>query len=397
MRRVVLGALGGLAWVVGCTSAPASPRAEEHAEPIPFDSCLGPDCGDPGGTVLPGVPPPPAVIQTNADPAKQIRFADATSAEARRAALIDFVFGGPLPSALPAVTVGVEAPDGLDDMDLDDVASIDRLESTIPDSSLTSRSFLFHPSLVDANNDRVVIVHQGHAATLVDGVGKTAGHLLAKGFRVLVMNMPLYGWNAVDAPYFGSHWAMFPEVTDEAVAHSFREFLQPVVVAVNHVRSALPQLEDVSMIGLSGGGWTTAMMAAIDVRIATTIQVAGSAPLYARLGKRKWIGDLEQVHATMFSEDIADDGTGGGIATWLEIYALGGLGQGRRTIQVTNEFDPCCFSGHFADDYRTLVADRVSAIGPGSFEYVRDATHQKHQISDHVREAVIDPALGIAP
>ena len=63
-----------------------------------------------------------------------------------------------------------------------------------------------------------------------------------------------------------------------------------------------PAMKDVSMIGLSGGGWTTRMAAAIDPRIKLSIPVR-SAPLYIqnRIGSGD---DQEQVYTPMFDERI---------------------------------------------------------------------------------------------
>ena len=58
-----------------------------------------------------------------------------------------------------------------------------------------------------------------------------------------------------------------------------------------------------------------------------SLPVGGSAPLYVRNSDASSRGDTEQVYAPLYAEDIADDGSGGGVATWLEIYALGAYGR----------------------------------------------------------------------
>ena len=92
-------------------------------------------------------------------------------------------------------------------------------------------------------------------------------------------------------------------------------------------------------------------------------------------------------------EDIAPDGTGGGVATWLEIYVLAGQGEGRRAIQVNNELDPCCFAGGIADSYATLVSERVHALGAGEWSNVIDVGATTHEISEHILESILAPAL----
>jgi hypothetical protein len=147
------------------------------------------------------------------------------------------------------------------------------------------------------------------------------------------------------------------------------------------------------MVGVSGGGGVTSMAAAIDPRIRLSFPVAGSAPLYSRNRDLASVGDAEQYYVPLYAEDIAADGTGGGVATWLEIYALGGYGAGRKQIMVTNLFDPCCFSGKFADTFRNIVASKVGALGAGTWEYHRDTTSTAHEISVNTLDTIVLPAL----
>jgi hypothetical protein len=58
----------------------------------------------------------------------------------------------------------------------------------------------------------------------------------------------------------------------------FRLFLEPIIQNINLFATLTPS-PDVSMLGISGGGWSTSMAAAIDPRIRLSIPVAGSAPL----------------------------------------------------------------------------------------------------------------------
>jgi hypothetical protein len=137
------------------------------------------------------------------------------------------------------------------------------------------------------------------------------------------------------------------------------------------------------------------MMAAVDPRIKLSVPVAGSSPLYHRNTDAGSVGDAEQYYAPLYNENIAPDRTGGGVATWLEIYALGSYGPSRHQVQVTNLHDTCCFSGTFADSYKQIVTDKVTALGTGKFEYYRDDTHHSHAISSHVIDTVINPLFGI--
>ena len=353
-----------------------------------------------GATVCSGVGCDPTaeaeglLLPTNDDPPRQIRFATADGAAARRADLVTWIWGGPLPATLPISTTDVEMPSGMSGVDASEVARVDVVDVTVGGTELHSLSYILYPARPLDEGERVVIVHQGHANDFGGaGLGRATTELLRDGFTVVAMHMPLFGWNTWGRDQWISHGAMFDGVAESDMGKVFRIFLEPVVQTINHVTTALDDVRDVSMIGVSGGGWTTAMAAAIDPRLHVTVQVAGSAPLYVRATDPNDVGDREQFEASLYSEDIRFDGSGGGVATWLEIDALGGYGPGRRALQITNEFDPCCFAGNYPSSYSAIVADRVRMLGSGEWSYVLDSSSTQHEISAWALEAIIDPAL----
>ncbi len=343
---------------------------------------------------------------TNNDPTNQIRFETPAQADARRNTLINFIWSGGLPTATPVVTTGVTFPNLAVGIDPANVAQVDRLNANVSGWGYNANSYLMHPTNT-ANANRLVIVHQGHAHDLFGGVGATANHLLQQGFTVLAMKMPLTGlasWSNDTTAFipghqgfrtYSSHDDMIYNTGPSNGGQGFRFFLEPVVQGINHAMASMEGLTDISMIGLSGGGWTTSLMAAIDPRISLSVPVAGSAPLYRRNADPAAVGDAEQFYAPLYNENIQPDGSGGGIATWLEIYALGGHGEGRRQIQVTNQFDNCCFAGTFPNDFKDIVTNHVASLGSGQWEHVIDSTHHVHQISSHILKTVVNPALGI--
>ena len=56
-----------------------------------------------------------------------------------------------------------------------------------------------------------------------------------------------------------------------------RFFLEPIVLTINYAMSVLGY-QQVHMMGLSGGGWSTTIAAAIDPRITLSMPTAGSIP-----------------------------------------------------------------------------------------------------------------------
>jgi hypothetical protein len=196
-----------------------------------------------------------------------------------------------------------------------------------------------------------------------------------------------------------SHDQMFDKLHVEH-GSVLKFFLEPVAVCMHYLqtRSAeddFPRYEDFSMIGLSGGGWTTTIYAAIDPKIRLSIPVAGTLPLYLRFDGS--VGDREQTLAAFYR-----------ICGYPNLYVLGSAGAGRRQIQILNRRDDCCFgekehdpkhaSGLSFDDavrgYEQNVQQSLTAIGGGgSFSVVIDEKAAGHMISWPAFTDTILPAL----
>jgi hypothetical protein len=134
------------------------------------------------------------------------------------------------------------------------------------------------------------------------------------------------------------------------------------------------------MAGLSGGGWTTNLLAAIDERIKYSFSVAGSMPVYYRSGGS--MGDVEQFLPEFYRD----------IAGYPELYVLGAFGKGRKQVQILNRNDDCCFGQKQHDPERSYDSDlrtyeasvkkRLRALGANDQYYlVIDETAPNHQIS----------------
>jgi pimeloyl-ACP methyl ester carboxylesterase len=79
-----------------------------------------------------------------------------------------------------------------------------------------------------------------------------------------------------------SHWgggcnhSWWKELEKQGVSTG-RYFVEPVILTINYAKKVLGY-KRIIMMGLSGGGWTTTMAAALDPRIELSIPVAGSIP-----------------------------------------------------------------------------------------------------------------------
>ena len=280
--------------------------------------------------------------------------------------------------------------------------------------------YVAFPELPPGKPVRLALVSAGHMgddpnAALSAGLSDTVNVLLREKFVVAVLQMPQVSWNKdsdgvlADGKKFDvatrgtrGHNDLFGALEKDLKGGVFRFFLEPIVQTINELFARYPdQRGRLIMTGLSGGGWTTHMAAAVDARIDDSIPVAGSLPLYARPFSPGSGGDAEQIYPPLFGETDSDnDGVmdqASGVCTWLEIYALGALSpdaaRPRRQIQVLNYYDSCCFGGPVYKTYAEQLTKRVAGLGNGNWKVYSDDSHRGHVISAEVIEKVILPAV----
>lgn len=320
--------------------------------------------GDAGGGSIDGWEPytdlPPALAPPY-DPQQDIHIHGKEDEYSLRALLIQRGWGGSLPTSLPRNIPVV-------DEDLEGVSGFHSAEHW--KTSYSSSLYVLYPP---DSNGRAVIVHHGHvgyAWRWIAGVGTLITHLLNRGFVVAAMQMPLYGWNI--GPW-GSHYEMIEQFGDGAIA----EFVGPVIETVNRLHG---NYIDISMMGLSGGGWTTVFASAIDTRIRRSAPVAGSLPISHRQAYEEMDGpypdNAQQDYMAIFKDISYED-----------LYLLGAT-EGREQVQINNQYDECCFYGVSGWLYAPVV--RQAASGEWSFHL--DASHRKHLISSEAM-VVIDELL----
>jgi hypothetical protein len=124
------------------------------------------------------------------------------------------------------------------------------------------------------------------------------------------------------------------------------------------------------MIGISGGGWTTTLYAALDPRISRSYPVAGTLPMYLRSNSSRNWGDYEQHLPELYET-----------ANYLELYIMGSYGENRKQLQILNKYDENAFCGVNYQTYDKIVGDEVNRLGKGEFQVYLDDTHDEHIIS----------------
>ena len=256
---------------------------------------------------------------------------------------------------------------------LDNLVRIDRLVVHM-DYALNSIIYVFRPQ---TPNQRLLIYHQGHLGGFVLGI-ETIRFFLQQGYTVAALAMPLKGMNS--RPSIEIHGERLTLSSHEDFrrleAERFfpvRLFLEPVVVLLNYVL-AEQAYDLVAMVGLSGGGWTATLVAALDPRVDRSYPVAGSMPLALHDS-----GDYEQRHPQLYAA-----------ATYPDLYVLGALDDGRRQVQILNRYDPCCFGGTSYEAYAARIAGILRRLGGGTFDVWSDTTHREHKISAAARAVIQD-------
>jgi polygalacturonase len=250
-------------------------------------------------------------------------------------------------------------------------------------------AYLFVPV---KRSNRLVMLNPGHTCTLKDEpesnyrIEATINGLLKAGFDVLAVFMPHVSETGCNLDHCSvMNTGLTPG--DHPATYGLRFFLEPEIVSLNYLLLH-NNYKDINMVGLSGGGWTTNLLSAIDDRIKLSFSVAGSMPLYYRSGGS--MGDIEQFLPELYRD----------IAGYPDLYVLGAYGKGRRQVQILNRKDDCCFGQNQHDpdrnydsDLKTFeasVKEKLKGLdADGHYYLVIDETAPCHQVSGFALNKVI--------
>ena len=261
--------------------------------------------------------------------------------------------------------------------DLQNLKRIDRLTVEM-EYGINSISYLFIP---EQSNEKLILYHQGHGGDFLLGKN-TIQFFLDRNFTVLAMAMPLLGMNnqpVTEIDGLGEMKLTSHNKLRLLEANNFNPmklFLDPILINLNFLDKEY-NFKRYSMVGLSGGGWTTVVYSAIDERISDSFSVGGSIPFYLRVDSRD-MGDYEQTNIELYKN-----------VNYLELYVLGGYGDGRQHIQIFNKNDPCCFSGNGYETYEFVIKDRILQLGKGNFQIFIDDSHKEHKISENALKIIL--------
>jgi hypothetical protein len=283
-----------------------------------------------------------------------------------------------IPNWQPLITHNVASPI----TSCPNLSRVDFLSYTYNTNSTTGLAiavhlYAWHFIPASGVKNRVVLYSPGHSVSFDDGVTvdpdnsgggdwRMITSLVAAGFDVFVYDMPAYftvpgnsdGTGSAEAnwyadtgtpvyPYVGEghEWlfALTPHVRSVGSTHRF--FLTMPALCISYAQ-LLGRFSNYSIVGLSGGGWSSTFMAALDTRISKSYSVAGSQPLYMRPATNQ-LGDAEQVWPEFYR------GCG-----YLDLYLM--ATHNRHHEQIYNQRDDTAFG---ATQYAAVESGRVRCNG----------------------------------
>jgi hypothetical protein len=315
----------------------------------------------------------------SADASAMIGFTDADGATAKRNELLSLVWGTP---NLPAIDALYHA--GSPNNTWPNLQIVDSMTYDLP-YGFSGTCYAYRP--INFNN-RLILYHDGHNPNGFWTGASYIKHFVEKGCVVVAFSMPTFPPN--NRPVVGTAYGTILMSDHRPMAclptgpySPLALFVEPVIRALNRI--PLEYYTDVTMLGYSGGGWTTSLCAALDERINYSFPVAGSLPSWIRFlppnDNNSSVGDFEQNIPEFFQH-----------VDWTELYALGTT-SGRKQVQVLNQYDPCCFAGINYQCYEEAVSS-VASSWNGDFSVWLDKQNQVHSISDAAL-AMIDSTLGL--
>lgn len=269
-----------------------------------------------------------------------------------------------LPNNLPDSVIDIE------DQFYSDLTKLDKIEQfeIKQKYGINSIGYIFHPK---NPINRLLLYHQGHGGDF--SLGKqTIDYFLEKGFTVYAFSMPLVGKNNQPKIYLDKlgEFTLDEHEKFKYLENPLQYFISPVITMINY--SMDKNFSDISMVGISGGGWTTTLAAAVDSRIKFSFPVAGTYPMFIRFRRpTKAYGDFEQTYEKLVLQ-----------INYLDMYIMGAAGKGRTQLQILNKYDSCCFDGVDYQSYNEFIAAKSKEFDGGSFEVFSDTSHAEHKISE---------------
>ncbi|MDB9908003.1 hypothetical protein OAD39_01480 [Gammaproteobacteria bacterium] len=225
---------------------------------------------------------------------------------------------------------------------------------------IISRGYLISPSENQNNCLRIYVQGHGGSPPKFDYYNQIIDIFSNEGCDVLSLSMIGLGFNEGPASFpsrFGKvslsleqakihgNYSFFFDI-DNPNLDPLSLFLHPHMQIIKYVKDQ-GDYKNISILGISGGGWYTVWLAALLPELNTSLSYAGSFPLAYRKGTSIH-GDWEQIYSNLYSK-----------FSYLELYQLMLANEdGKRTRKsflIYNDRDDCCFMDPSATNFKDLV------------------------------------------
>jgi hypothetical protein len=323
----------------------------------------------------------PQIYENPNDVIKLIRIENKDDITKKRQDLINYIWAG---KDFPYSKMPNSTQNNIDVPEFKDLKNLKRIDSftTVMEYDMNSIAYLF---LAENSNNKLVVFHQGHEGEDFSLDKDKIQFFLNHDYSVLIFAMVTHGMNnepILNLPEFGTlrlnshnHFKLIESTT----FHPIKYFVEPIALSLNYIDKNY-NFNKYYMVGLSGGGWTTVLYSALDERISQSYPVAGSFPMYLRADSANF-GDYEQTLPDLYR-----------IANYEELYVMDSYGHDRKSVQIFNKSDPCCFPAELYEEfpYGPTIKTKLSQLGEGTFDVIIDETAKKHEISQFAMNKILD-------
>ena len=289
------------------------------------------------------------------------RITDNASASTLRNSLISEIWSGNgFPSSgANSVATSVTDPLATYSLSPSNILRVDQFTIAIPNGSGgtgdTRYPYLWRPTTVTSIN-KLVIFHCGHTADAtawnLSYQGQFVKELVQAGYTVCGVFMPPGNVTAHNA---------LPYPTD--LLNPLRYFIDPVIRAINQLETE--SFSAIYMVGMSGGGWTTNMCAALDERIIKSNAHASGFPCYMIEFNR----DYEQWLPGLGVQRL----------DYVDLYIMSTTSSRKMKLSYDATealFDQATYNASLQQFGPTLVSTATSMGGEASLYWDADSTHE---------------------
>jgi len=220
------------------------------------------------------------------------------------------------------------------------------------------------------NNKNLIIFASGHDQNEKNN-NKKINFFLKNGYDILKIDMPLKANNSKPIVYIDNlgplvigHHDRFKFLEGKMEGHPLKFFIEPVVVFLNYLKLN-NKYENVSMVGFSGGGWSTLVSSAIDKNINYSFIVAAPKPL---MFKNPYKYDCYELSHKIFST----------LVNYFDLYIMSSFGSKNALIEIVNINEKNNYSHYL---YEKPINDSLNKIGEGLFEIQVNKNTFNHYLS----------------